>query len=162
MEIATKNLNYYLVKNFNDLLKIEENCLNHLGIGDLSMREIHIIEEVCYAFSQRTSNASSAIATLQRITPSTLTTSVKVLEKKGYLIRKKDEVDKRIIRLVPTEKAITIDQLHTNFHREMIQSLEKELSSKELEILIQSLNNIHYFFSEKYHITLNKGGKYGN
>ena len=39
-------LNYFLVKVFNDVLKTEEGCLSTGEFKDLSIREMHIIESV--------------------------------------------------------------------------------------------------------------------
>ena len=92
-------LKYFLVKVFNDVLKTEEGCLSTGEFKDLSIREMHIIESVCRANDNGTDNRASTIAQDQRITAGTLTTAVSLLEKKGYLFRKQDVKDKRVIRI---------------------------------------------------------------
>lgn len=84
---------------FSRILKTEEACLTSGEFRNLSLREMHIIEEVCLAHRTGSDNRATAIANAQRITAGTLTTSINQLEKKGYLRRQQDHADKRIIRI---------------------------------------------------------------
>ena len=56
-----KELNAFLVEAFNDVLKTEELYVAK-SYADLSVREMHLIEEVCRAVDQGRDNRSSAIA----------------------------------------------------------------------------------------------------
>ena len=77
-----KELNAFLVEAFNDVLKTEELYVAK-SYADLSVREMHLIEEVCRAVDQGRDNRSSAIAAAQRVTAGTLTVAVNQLEVKG-------------------------------------------------------------------------------
>ena len=89
-------LNQFLVEVFGQILKAEAACL---AGKDLSLRELHLIDAVCRAVDQGGDNRSTAIAAALGITAGTLTSAVNLLEKKGYLLRRRDERDKRVVHL---------------------------------------------------------------
>jgi len=63
------------------LLKTEELHATE-SFADLSLREVHLIEEVCLAVDHQRDNRATAIAAAQRVTAGTLTTVVNQLEEK--------------------------------------------------------------------------------
>ena len=142
-------LNRFLVEVFNEILKTEENALSK-AYKDLSLRELHLIEEVCRAEDEARDNRATAIAAAQRVTAGTLTTAVSLLERKGYLERRRDERDRRAVRIWPTEKARAADQVHAAFHREMVDEILKTLSDQEAQVLVRALGSLTAFFREAY------------
>ena len=110
-------LNKFLVEVFGQILKAEAACL---AGKDLSLRELHLIDAVCRAVDQGGDNRSTAIAAALGITAGTLTSAVNLLEKKGYLLRRRDERDKRVVHLLPTERGRAADARHRDFHRQMV------------------------------------------
>lgn len=143
-------LNHMLVELFNEILKTEEKCLANSKFKNLSIKEIHVIEAVCNAESENTENCATSIATALNITPGSLTTAVSLLEKKGYLIRKKDTKDKRIVRIFPTKEGREANKIHGDFHHEMVEDTIENLNSQEIEVLIKSLESISTFFKKKF------------
>ncbi len=151
MEQVKKELNHFLVNAFNEILKTEEVLLAGANeFPNLSLREIHVIEAVCNAEDDRTENHSTAIAAILRITAGTLTTTVSLLEKKGYLIRKKTEKDKRMVQIFPTELGRKAHDYHRRFHEEMVECILSILSKKEIDVLVDVLGKISSFFHNKY------------
>ena len=144
-----KELNAFLVEVFNDILKAEEINVTE-SCTDLSVREMHIIEEVCRAVDQERDNRSSAVAAAQHVTAGTLTTAVNQLEAKGYLERVRDGSDKRSVRLYPTEKGREADARHTAFHRELVEATVETMTMEEAEVLARGLNGIASFIRKKY------------
>ena len=142
-------LNRFLVDVFNEILKTEERCLT-AAFTDLSLRELHLIEEVCLAEEQGRDNRATAIAAAQRVTAGTLTTAVSLLEKKGYLERRRDDKDRRAVRILPTDKAREANAVHTRFHKEMVGELMSLLSPEEVETLSRTLGKLAGFFHAKY------------
>ena len=142
-------LNRFLVEVFDEILKTEEESLAG-SFSDLSLRELHLIEEVCRAEDEARDNRATAIAAAQRVTAGTLTTAVSPLERKGYLERRRDERDRRAVRIWPTEKARAADQVHAAFHREMVDEILKTLSDQEAQVLVRALGSLTAFFREKY------------
>ena len=137
-------LNRFLVEVFDEILKTEEESLAG-SFSDLSLRELHLIEEVCRAEDEARDNRATAIAAAQRVTAGTLTTAVSLLERKGYLERLS------LIHISePTEKARAADQVHAAFHREMVDEILKTLSDQEAQVLVRALGSLTAFFREKY------------
>ena len=140
-----EELNRFLVEVFHGILKTEE---EHTAgaFSDLSLRELHLIEEVCLAVDQGRDNRSMSIAAAQRVTAGTLTTVASQLEKKGYLLRQRDERDKRAVRLYPTEKGREANLRHGGFHREMVDGVLKALDAEEVRVFARALRKIADFF----------------
>lgn len=144
-----KKLNAFLVEVFNDILKAEELYVTE-SCADLSVREMHIIEEVCRAVDQGRDNRASVIAAAQHVTAGTLTAAVNQLEAKGYLERVRDKGDKRSVRLCPTGKGREADRRHTGFHQELVEATVETMTTEELEVLARGLNGIAAFIRNKY------------
>lgn len=144
-------LNHFLVDVFNEILKTEEQCISSTDFPNLSLREIHILETVCLANERGEDNRSAAIAAALRVTPGTLTTSVSMLEKKGYLNRTKDPEDKRIVRITATPKGEAAQARHDAFHHEMVDGILSALTDEEAQVFAKSLEKLEVFFHEKYH-----------
>ena len=142
-------MNRFLVEVFNEILKTEEQALA-ASRPDLSLREFHLIEEVCRAVDEGRDNRATAIAAAQRVTAGTLTTAVSLLEKKGYLERRRDDPDRRAVRIYPTEKGRQADAVHTDFHKEMVEGVLAVLSEEESQMLLRALSSITRFFHQKY------------
>ena len=152
MEQHGEVLNRFLVEVFNEILKTEENALAK-AYKDLSLRELHLIEEVCRADEGR-DNRATAIAAAQRVTAGTLTTAVSLLEKKGYLERQRDERDKRVVRILPTARAREADARHARFHEEMVADILETLTEEETVIFVRALGSVSAFFRAKHKETM--------
>ncbi|MBC8536035.1 MarR family winged helix-turn-helix transcriptional regulator [Feifania hominis] len=145
-------LNSFLVRVFHDILRIEEQSLSKGEFGDLSMREMHIIESICEAGEQGADNRTTAIAREQGITNGTLTVAVNSLVKKGYVRRAPDERDRRVVRLYPTERAREANAAHAVFHHDMVSAVIHRLSGDEVETLVRALSAIeNYFEAQRKH-----------
>ena len=143
-----EELNSFLVDVFNGILKTEELYVT-ANCPDLSLREIHLIEEVCRAVDQGRDNRASAMAAALRVTAGTLTAAVNQLEGKGYLERARDGNDKRSVRLLPTQKGRQAMCHHRQFHLELVAAVVDRLSPEEAEVLLRSLGGIASFFQER-------------
>lgn len=135
-----------LVHLFQDLLRIEERTLQK-QIGDLSMREVHIIEAVCA--SQEEDNTMTVLAAMLRVTVGSLTVAIKTLERKGYVIRQRSESDKRRVHVLPLPPALEVETHHREFHRRMVDAVTSAISSEELDVLIKSLHAIYDYFYDQ-------------
>lgn len=145
MNDTRRTLNELLVNLFNNILAIEENNLRKANV-ELSMTEVHILE----AIVKSESNMMSAVAKYLMVTQGTLTVSVSKLEKKGYVERIKDDEDRRVVRLLITDKAKEVLEVHDEFHAQMINKVVNELDIEEEQELLRSLQRVSAFFKEKY------------
>lgn len=140
-------LNKFFVHIFNQILALEEQALSNVGANDLSVKELHVLEAVCH-LARGAQSTMTNVADALSIRVSSLTTAVNTLVRKGYLQREGDPGDRRIIRLRLTEKGEQANQLHSKFHRDMIQGVGERLNEGELEVLVQSLKSLDSFFRE--------------
>jgi len=140
-------LNVLLVDLFHNILEIEEKSLRDSG-SDLTITEIHTIDAV----GDSDPKTMTEISRILKVTMGTLTTGVDKLIKKGYLVRKRTEEDKRIVLVELTEKGIKAKKMHDAFHQEMIDSVISHLDPTEEELLVQSLQKLMYFFDDQYEL----------
>lgn len=149
MNTHGETLNRFLVEVFNEILKTEEQALT-ADWPDLSLREFHLIEEVCRAEKLHRDNRAGVIASAQRVTAGTLTTAVNLLERKGYLERRRDSQDRRAVRLYPTEKGRQANEFHEKFHQEMVENVLSILTEEECQVFLRALSGVTIFFRKKY------------
>jgi DNA-binding MarR family transcriptional regulator len=140
--------NELLVKIFNDILEIEEKVLRKGEFSDLSVREMHVIESI----GKKDQSMMSEVAQDLGITVGTLTTAINKLIKKGYVIRKRIEEDRRVVMVQLTDKGIAAKENHKGFHNEMISSMMLNHTEEEKEILTHSLEKLNKYFNEKYEL----------
>lgn len=145
MSNTRHTLNELLVGLFNYILYIEERNLKNSGV-ELSMNDVHILENIYKA----SDNTMSHIAGRLMVTQGTLTTNVAKLINKGFVVRYKDEHDKRIVRLKVTEKAKDVLKVHDDFHENLIDKAIGDLGLDQNEVLNESLENILAYFREEY------------
>lgn len=145
MEDARKILNELLVDMFNHILVLEQKNLQDKGVK-LSMSEVHTLENI----KKSESKTMSDVAKRSLVTQGTLTVAVNRLQEKGYILRERDIVDRRIVRLNLTPKALKVLEIHDQFHKEMIDSFIKDLQVDQDQALINSLSRIMDYFRLNY------------
>ena len=145
MKNTRHTLNELLVGLFNYILYIEERNLKEKGVK-LSMNEVHILENI----EKASDNTMSHVAGRLMVTQGTLTTNVSKLITKGYVVRYRDDVDKRVFRLKNTEKAKELLKIHDDFHNNMIDKTITDLGLEENKVLNDALENILTYFREEY------------
>ncbi len=141
-------INNFLVTVFNEVLRTEEVSLKTKEFKNLSMREMHVIEAVCGG-AESGKNTASEIAFSQKITAGTLTTTIRTLEKKGYVLRQHDQWDKRVVRIFPTEKGKIANEVHASFHHEMVSSIMSAMNEDELAMFVKGLAAVQDFLKNK-------------
>lgn len=139
-------LNRLLVQLFNDILHIEEKSMKNTDFDNLSITEIHTIE----AIGMEGNRTMGEIAHDLRITVGTLTTSINRLIKKGYVQRKRIEEDRRVVLVSLTESGKKVFDVHSVFHKEMIDEIIENFNGDELELLTKALGKVNKFFEHKY------------
>ncbi|NLM20347.1 MAG: MarR family transcriptional regulator [Peptococcaceae bacterium] len=145
-------LNELLVKLFNDILQIEEQALKSDQFQDLSISEIHVLEEIGLEGSRN----MSSVARDLNITIGTLTIAINNLLRKGYVTRRRSQEDRRIVLISLTDKGQEAFRHHADFHDEMINTTISRLSEDEKKVLVSALENISNYFKEKYNLKKSK------
>lgn len=139
-------LNTTLVKLFNQILEIERKCLITEEFKDISYNDMHIIE--CIGLDRPMN--MSAIAREMGVTVGTLTIAVNGLVKKGYVNRRRSEIDRRVVYISLTEKGTAAYRHHEAFHQEMIAGITDHLNEEEQKLLTGVLERLNQYFQNKY------------
>ncbi len=139
-------VNEILVRLFANILYIEEKCLKIGEFNDLTITEMHLIENIGFAAERTMSDTAKAV----KVTSGTLTTAIDNLIKKGYVERRRSSEDRRVVKIRLTKKGREAFKFHEDFHKDMVISALQQLNSHEEEVLIKVLSNIEVFFNEKY------------
>lgn len=139
-------INHLLVDLFNHILHIEEKALKTGPFQNLSISELHVIE----AIGMDQTLPMSSIASRLDVTVGTLTVSMTNLVKKGYVIRERSEVDRRVVLIQLSELGKEAFRHHERFHREMIEYTVAVLSEKESDVLVDVLSKLTDYFNRKY------------
>jgi len=136
-----QQINSYLVSIFNDVLAIEERTLQSSQFKDVSIKEMHTID----AIGMYEPNTTSEVAKKLGVTVGTLTVSVNNLVRKGYVIRVRSDVDRRIVKLSLTKNGRLLYRLHDKFHRDMVKETITEMNEEESAVLMKGLISLHGF-----------------
>lgn len=141
-----ETLNEILVRLFADVLDVEEKCLKTGDFSDLSINEMHVIDNIGINRERTMSDTAKDL----RITSGTLTTAVDNLIKKGYVERERSLEDRRVVKIKLTEKGVAAYHSHEDFHKDLVISALQQLDTTEEALLIKVLSNIDIFFKNKY------------
>ena len=137
-----ESLNSVLVTLFNDILNIEERALITEEFQDISVTDMHIIEAIGIEEPRTMTTIPKSLG----VTMGTLTVGINGLVKKGYVIRKRGEKDRRIVYASLTENGIAAYNHHKNFHKDMIDNITKGLTKEEAEVLTRTFIRLEDFF----------------
>lgn len=140
-----KSINDILVSMFNNILDIEESCVCRGDFKDLSITEMHIIENIGVDRERTMSDTAKDL----RITSGTLTIAINNLIKKGYVDRKRSEEDRRVVYIKLTKKGVEAYRFHENFHVDLVFSAIQDLDEKQQLLLIDVLTNIDKHFKNR-------------
>lgn len=140
-----ENLNKFLIDVFHDILRLEEASLTKGEFKNLSINEMHVIEAVHNGNLEGLHTMTEISARLM-VTGSTLTTSVKTLEQKGYLLRSKLKEDKRRVNVALTPLGLKAYEKHKDFHIKLVDHIADNLAMEELTALENALSLLHTFF----------------
>ena len=135
-------INDVLVNLFNEILKLEEEAIITDEFKDITNNDMHIIEAVGLSGE----NTMSVVAKKLGITAGSLTTSVNSLVNKKYVIRQRNEEDRRVVFLKLTEKGKRAYEHHREYHRQMTEAVISRLDEAEVPILIKTLTGLSEFF----------------
>ena len=112
----------------------------------LSMSELHVIEVVG---DNNGKSIMTQIAKKLRITLPTLTAAVDRLEEKGYIQRRRSDVDRRRVSVELTEDGRLAYERHAKFHQKMVDAFLHGLEQAKLPELLESMARLRDFFKEQ-------------
>lgn len=130
--------NAVLVRLFNDILDYEIKALVNSEFFDITNNDIHVIE----AIGMDEAMNMSKIAKKLSVTMGSLTIAINSLLRKGYVLRQRSKLDKRVIFIELSEKGKRAYLHHQNFHKRMIEEMTKGLEKDEIVALSKALSKI--------------------
>ena len=92
--------------------------------------------------------AQNVLARALNITPPTATNTLQRMERNGWVRRRRDKTDQRIVRVYLTEKAGALHEEVRNTFRELDRELTAVLNENERNILVASLLKVHHCLSQ--------------
>jgi len=92
--------------------------------------------------------AQNVLAQALHITPPTATNTLQRMERNGWIRRRRDSVDQRVVRVFLTKRSRALrDEARCSF-RELDRELTAVLSKNERKILMASLLKVHHHLSQ--------------
>lgn len=125
---------YQLLERISNLLRAEQRLVGN----EFGLQEVHLQVLLYLSQCNRYSNTPLGVAEYLNATKGTISQSLKVLEKKGYIVKEADANDRRVVHLILTTqgqkllKQVVPPPLFTNAVKELsdeqVKSLETQLS----------------------------------
>ena len=120
-----ETINSFFMHISNKIADLEKKYVKKHKISDLSSAELHLLDVV----SALNFPTMGEVAHQAQLTNGTITTAVKRLEKKAYIVRVMDGVDRRLIRVQLTHKGKKAVAVHVEFY----EKLEMALSDSTID-----------------------------
>jgi len=127
-----------LVRIFENVLLTEGKSLSQGYFSDLSLAEMHTLT----AIGPYEARTMSQTAQKLGITTGTLTVSIDRLVKKGYVDRRRDDKDKRIVRISLTRNGKLACRMHSKFHRVLAKRILESYGEGDRQTLLRLVKEI--------------------
>jgi len=82
------------------------------------------------------------IAPLMGVEPTSLSRLLKTMEEKGLIYRKKDDVDRRVVKLFLTEKGMELKKISKKIVLDYNKMIRDEISDEELDVFFSVIKRI--------------------
>ena len=131
---------YQLLERISNLLRAEQRLVGH----ELGLQEVHLQVLLYLSRCNRYSNTPLGVTDYLNATKGTISQSLKVLEKKGYIVKEADAKDRRVVHLILTTqgqkllKQVVPPSLFTNAVKELSDQQLKSLAT-QLSLLLGKL-----------------------
>lgn len=146
LETFDEQLNFVLSRSYNLISRMEQQQLSKSKRFNLSISELKMLEVIG---RYPDGGMIGEIAHALYITPSTVTISINRLVKKGYVIRKRGKIDGRQVFVHLTEKGRQATRIHKRFHRNFANSIAKDISTEEKEMLIKCISRMNEYMADR-------------
>ena len=127
MNSDVEEMSESLVRIFENVLLTEEKSLSRGYFSDLSIAEMHTLTAIGPYVARTMSQTAQSLG----ITTGTLTVSIDRLVKKGYVDRRRDDRDKRIVRISLTRNGKLACRMHSKFHRVLAKRILEPYSEED-------------------------------
>jgi len=132
-----------LVSIFEKVLVAEEKSLQKGYFSNLSLAEMHTLD----AIGPYESRTMTETAQILGITVGTLTVSVDRLVKKGFVARRRDEEDRRVVRISLTRDGKLAARMHGKFHKVLAKHILEPYTDEEQELLLSLVKEVNEYLN---------------
>lgn len=124
---------------FNTVMDLQDIYLRKGPFQNLTMSETHVLDAV----NKESSPSMSAVANRLNITLGTLTTSVKKIIDKGFLVKEQSDQDQRIYYLRLTELGKQALEVHQQFHQDIDKMCKHHIPDEQVDWVYNTLKDIN-------------------
>ena len=122
------------------LHKVGQTAKEKLQEYDLNKGQSHIL----FTLHRHDALSQRELAEMVNMTPPSITAAIRKMERAGYIMRKPDEYDQRVMRLKLTEKGEACIQYVVRVGEEMDALILRGMSTEEKLLLRRLLMQIYY------------------
>ncbi len=142
-----ETLNELILWLMRDIRNMERVWLNTEEFSDLTRNEMRIIFRVGEGDPKKMSELADAMG----VSKATMTCSMNLLARKGYVYTERTKEDKRVVIAKLTEAGEAAFETVKGFYRDMIAYMTKNMKTDEVEVLINTLAKLrdHYNIHSK-------------
>lgn len=126
----------YITKIARAALRYANGSISKMGVGSTEYECLHIIRK-------NEGTNQELICEKLNVDKSAVTRMISNLEKKGYVIRKKDDHDKRFNKIYSTEKALDVKLDETSAESHFYEWLIEDISEEELTPFLKTLDKLY-------------------
>lgn len=141
-----KELNDLFVNIYSMISKTENLSMQSGPFSDLSLSEVHALERMMRDGAR--AKSMGEVAAELGITVATLSVTVKRLYAKGYVERRSDLADRRLVLVGLTEKGRRAARVHQYFHGLMMKRALGKLDDAQMEVLKTALVELNQYFED--------------
>ena len=123
---------------FNEAMVIQELYLKKSKFKELSMSETHVLDEVDKVEFPSMTNVAKSLS----VTMGTLTTAVKKIVEKGFLVKERSSKDQRVYYLKLTDKGHEALAIHEQFHHELADLYKSAIPDDRVDWVFNTLKKI--------------------
>jgi len=146
MENLSQQLSSILTETYQNIMRVEELTLSRDKRLNLSISELHLIE---YVAQQGENGVTvSEIARRMDVTRPTATITVNKLVAKGYVEKRDDPSDGRVVQVVLTREGRKIDRFHRHFHWKMVKEVSGDFTQEEKQYLLAGLEKLNRYLQQ--------------
>jgi DNA-binding MarR family transcriptional regulator len=132
-----------LVSIFEKVLVAEEKSLQKGYFSNLSLAEMHTLDAIG-PYEARTMTETAQIL---GITVGTLTVSVDRLVRKGFVERRRDEEDRRVVRISLTRDGKLAARMHGKFHKVLAKHILEPYNEQEQDLLLSLVSEVDEYLN---------------
>ena len=149
MSSREDTLNHLLVWLMKDIMEIEEKFLISGEFKDITNNDMHIIEAIGISEPKNMSTVAKSLS----VTIGTLTIAMNNLVKKGYVVCRRDEKDRRYVKYQLTEASeqirMEIDDLWSELLSKIVSGIDEESFEVFNQVAKQINENIDYLLENE-------------